>query len=716
MIVAALLGVLLPACRSTPHQAATLAPTLTLRGDRAPVAYQDGIPVPGFADQSTRPKIDLDGTWRYQPAALDTNLTMNDRSHTLPAIEKEAAGRQTVGYDDSSWPTTTVPGSFDVPPNQRALGGWYRRTFDVPTDWEERTATLKFSAARYVADVWVNGVHVGYHEGGSTPFAFDVADELAPGTSNTIAVRIDNPTWGTRNDILPWGLADWWNYGGLIAPVWIEATDRMYVARADVVPHLDGADVTVLVDNTDHRDRNATLDVELLPATITSENLLDPDASHLVTPGAKPVATRTVSIGRVPSQSVARAPTSFLLRNPALWEPDQPALYVLHVQLRERGTVLDDYYDTFGLRQIRVDSTFPQLLFNGERISFRGVAVHDERVEPPVAGQPRGGPMTDPSDFLAELQRAQAVNATLVRADHHPPPSWLTLLADRLGLGVWEEIPFYHYTPQTFTILMGRGIPQQMLTEMDLRDFNRPSVLFHGFANESTGESERVQALTELRDLDRRIDGTRLTGQAAYGSDPTDDTSMPLDVAGFTFYWGVFYGGALSQQLVATELARAHRTYPKKPIMILEFGRWADTPEEEQVEQPQVFQETYGAIQPWLDDNPGGYVGAAVWWSLDDYWTERPGIEVEHFGAFRSDGSERPVAGLMAQAYGAAAKPQPPPTLPRREATAQAPRPRPSSPSFAVAAGYAILVPTVLLLLLILTLGLLPRYPRRTER
>src|SRR5207253_1059429 len=93
------------------------------------------------------------------------------------------------------------------------------------------------------------------------------------------------------------------------------------------------------------------------------------------------------------------------------------------------------------------------------------------------------------------------------------------------------EIPLYHYTPATFGIAMDRGIPQQMLSEMDLRDMNHPSVLFHGLANESTGGTEREQALASLYNLDRAIDGTRLTGQAAYGNQPDDQTSRPLDVA-----------------------------------------------------------------------------------------------------------------------------------------------------------------------------------------
>src|SRR5881397_4020188 len=76
--------------------------------------------------------------------------------------------------------------------------------------------------------------------------------------------------------------------------------------------------------------------------------------------------------------------------------------------------------------------------------------------------------------------------------------------------------------------------------------------------------------------LDRPIDGTRLTGQAMYGTDPTDRTSAGLDVAGYTVYYGVLYGGRLSGLDVQTFLQQAHRTYPKKPIMVLEYGHWAD--------------------------------------------------------------------------------------------------------------------------------------------
>ncbi len=246
---------------------------------------------------------------------------------------------------------------------------------------------------------------------------------------------------------------------------------------------------------------------------------------------------------------------------------------------------------------------------------------------------------------MRQLRRADSVGARLIRSGHAPANPLLLRLADRLGFAIWEEIPLYHYTPQTFEVAMGRGIPQQMLREMALRDMNRPSVLFHGLANESTGEDERTKALTELRDVDREIDGTRLTGQAAYGFNPADPTSAPLDVSGFTFYHGVFYGDDPASG-TASALETAHRTFPAKPIVVLEFGRWADSPAEFP-EQTRIFAATAPEIFSRRDTTPGGYVSAGVWWTLTDYATLRPFLEVEHFGLYGSDGRPRPVAGAV---------------------------------------------------------------------
>jgi beta-glucuronidase len=638
------LGLLLSACAS-PEAASELAPTLSLKtigGNR--IAFQNGIPVPTFSYQPRR-RLDLAGLWRLQSTAMNHDLSLAVRSQSLKAIVADAAGRESTAFDDTRWSTVEVPGSFDPPPASSADGAWYRKDFDVPAEWQNQTVTLKFGAANYIADVWLNGHWLGYHEGGSTPFAFDATDAVVPNEVNTIAIRIDNPPWGTRQDIVPWGLTDWWNYGGLTQPVWMEATAPVYAARADIVPHLDGAEIAVTLHQRGGDPTPVEVGLDILPATVDTGNLSNPDPQSLIPDGAVPIASQRLDAGQLGRDGTSQVHASFSLTNAALWSPQSPALYVLQVQVFWQQRRSDQLYETFGLRHIGVDAQAPRLLLNGNPVAYAGVALHDERVYPAVNGRPRGGPVVTPDDIMILLDKANAINVQLIRADHHPANPLLLTLADRLGYAIWEEIPLYHYTPATFAIAMDRGIPQQMLSEMDLRDMNHPSVLFHGLANESTGGIEREQALATLHNLDRALDGTRLTGQAAYGSQPDDRTSGPLDVAGLTTYYGVFYGPDAGPG-TSRALQIAHATFPRKPIIILEYGRWSDTLADLE-EQRRILADTYEAAASDLDTNPSGFVGAAVWWTLDDYWTQRPGVKIEHFGLYAPNGDPRP-AGLQA--------------------------------------------------------------------
>ncbi|HSR25852.1 MAG TPA: glycoside hydrolase family 2 TIM barrel-domain containing protein, partial [Candidatus Eisenbacteria bacterium] len=644
------------ACSSSPPGQARLRPSLELRqADGGQVAYELGQPVPTF-DLEPRARIDLSGVWRFQPAPLDAGLSFADRnSGARRALTAEAGARLQDAFDDSGWGELPVPGTFSPPPSGHVASGWYRERFTAPDGWDTK-ATLMFQSVGYVADIWLNGRYLGYHEGAWTPFAMDASDALRPGAANTLVVRVDDPTWGTRLDIVPWGLADWWNYGGITGAVWIEGTPELSLVRADVTPHLDGADVSIVLQNRGSAHDELSLITEVLPTSVGDGNLTDPDPRHLVPEAATPVASQVTSLDPMPGGEVRRVSAQFVIRRADLWSPLRPALYVLRAALVGPQGIADQLYETFGLRQVRVDGVAARLLLNGAPVTFHGVALHDERVGPASGGRPAGGPATEAADAFEALRRAHDIGADLIRADHHPASPQLLGLADRLGFAVWEEIPLYHYTPETFQVAMDRRVAPQMLAEMALRDMNHPSVLFHGLANESAGGSERSAALVALRDLDRRLDGTRLTGQAAYGSDPDDGTSADLDVAGYTLYYGVFYGGPLAAATIADALDRFHVRYPHKPVMILEFGRWADSPAEEP-EQTRVFEVTYGQLAQRFDTLPGGYVAAAVWWTLDDYWTQRPGIQVEHFGLYRPDGSLRPVGTVVAQAYAAESGP-----------------------------------------------------------
>jgi len=679
---------------------AGLEPTLSFQlVDGGRVAMQSGQPVPSFGSEP-RPRMDLTEGWRFQPADLSPGLTFTPRSRGLGDLVTEAAGREKPGYDDSSWQPITVPGSTGLPPDGHPLDGWYRVTFTAPADWQGQAVTLKFGSVNYVADVWLNGTYLGYHEGGVTPFAFNPGKALVADGANTLAVRVYDPPKGTRIDVLPWYFSDWWEYEGITGPVWLEAANPLHVVRADVVPYLDAADVSIVLQNSgDASLSDVSLDVEVLPADVTSENLLDPNPLSLIPRDAKTIASLSIDAISIGASSVVVREGNFVFAGADRWSVLHPALYVLGVYVESNGVVVDAFYDTFGLRRIQVDPTAPRLLLNGTPIAFTGVAVQDERVEPAVNGAPHGGTPGSPEDELRIIRQAQGVNADLLRTNHVPGNPTLLMLADRLGLAVWEEIPMNHFTPETFTYVMQRGLPQQMLAEMDLRDFNRPSVMFHAFANESTGVAERLSAMQTLHDLDRKIDGTRLTGQAMYGSDPTDPTSGPLDVAGYTFYYGVFYGGTSPEPGTLRALQEAHRTYPHKPVMVLEFGQWVYENGYDG-QQQMIFRKTWPALFGNLDTSKNGYVGAAVWWSLKDYWTDVAGIGVERFGLYAPDGSLRTVGKLAQAAFGEVTVPSGAvPGFTSGGAGAAAPVPEPSH--FYLHLGYALIFPVALVLALV---------------
>ncbi|HEX5039677.1 MAG TPA: glycoside hydrolase family 2 TIM barrel-domain containing protein [Candidatus Limnocylindria bacterium] len=651
----------------------TLAPTLSIadQGDVA-IAIQNGMPVPDFGWQP-RPRLDLDEGWLVERTDLDPELTMADRSDVLPAIEAEADGRQRADYDDAGWEPIEVPGTINPPPGGQEGGAWYRHHVEIPRSWADQAVTIRIGAANYVADVWLNGTWLGYHEGGSTPFAFEAGGSLRPGDENVLAIRVHALPIGTRSDVAPWGLVDWWNYGGLTGPVWLEAAPPVHVSRADVVAHLDAIDFRVVVHaSSGPTDEPSASDGEertrgrvrltVFAATVDDANVLDPDPRALIADDRLPLAWASSGIDLPEAGAATVVSLSVLFGDADAWSPSRPALYVLRTRLvagageaaGEGGQMVDELWTTFGIRHVAVDPQQPRVLLNGEPIFLRGVGIHSEKLTFSTAGTLLDGtPAQAPRDILDVLEDAGGVGANLVRAGHLPADPTMLMLADRLGFAVWEEIPMYHVTPLVFDRTMGRGVPQQMLREMALRDMNHPSVLFHGLANESTGGDERTAALAELAEVDRAIDGTRLLGQAAYGWRPDDPTQEPLDVAGFTMYQGVFYGEDPDLD-TRRALRTAHEANPTKPIVILEFGRWADTPADE-ARQLAIFEETYAAIERFRADRPDGFVSAATWWTLHDFATQLPGIGVEDFGLIRPDGRTRPAGEAAADAFAAPA-------------------------------------------------------------
>src|SRR5580658_3928573 len=140
-----------------------------------------------------------------------------------------------AGFDDASWQAVDLPHTWngldgqDGGDNYRRGAGWYRRHLAVGASLGGRRLYLQFDGASLMADVYVNGVHLGSHVGGFARFVLDATGILKAGADNVIAVRVDNGQLG-----IPPTSSDFTIFGGLYRGVSLLATDPVQVSTTDM--------------------------------------------------------------------------------------------------------------------------------------------------------------------------------------------------------------------------------------------------------------------------------------------------------------------------------------------------------------------------------------------------------------------------------------------------------------------------------------------------
>jgi beta-glucuronidase len=514
-----------------PRVIASLPATISLEavdGSTVPFAY--GKPLPSFDRQAHRPTLNLAGTWNKQRVALDHDLSLTDRSTALALIEGEGQGRHLSSYDDSSWETKTLPAVENIMPSTESAQGaevyedgvWYRRTFAMDSVWKGKQVRLVFLAVNYVADIWINGIWAGYHEGGYTPFALDVTELLEYGGPNTIAVRVDNPPWGSRTDIVPAVRGDWHNYTGIVHDVYLEQIPPQYIARADMRPlDTDGnLSVKVVIHSTGNTSQDLTADVAVHTANVNDANITSPYASDLADSlvALDGIISRPISMPekgtRVPNYEV-RIPS------PRLWTPADPNLYVLKLVLHNDGTAVDEFYTQFGLRTVGIGKG-AKFFINDRPAFLTGIARHEDWLDT--------GRAAAMDKIKTDLDLIKQVSANFLRTAHYPNHPYTYLLTDRMGLAVMEEIPTWWFGRDEWAAQEQRRIADQMWREMIFRDYNRPSIVLWSGTNEAREQELRQAFLTRInQDLKLNYNDGRLVTQSAAADRPGPEGRCRLD-------------------------------------------------------------------------------------------------------------------------------------------------------------------------------------------
>lgn len=629
------------------------------------VPFQNGIPVPSF-DAQQRLKLDLKGVWKKERFAADHDFSLSRRNEEwFERVRMEASGRIDTAYDDSGWaerqlpfPENEIRGKEE--PNSSETyedGVWYRRSFTLGSEWLNKSVTLHALAISYVADIWVNGHWVGYHEGGFTPFALDLTPFVKIGQLNTIALRIDNPPWGSRDDIIPATPGtDFFNYTGVIHDLYISGASICHISRVNIVPlDIEGrVRFSVVLENRGSKSMEAIVRGHIFDADRHTEAFLNsPLAADIKGNEALWVGELSWAATLAPFETqVFEAVVQ--IQAPRLWAFWQPELYVAEfaVAIGDQMEAADCFAAQFGIRTITTEGT--NLLLNGRPAFLAGVARHEEW---PDTG--RSATWNQIRDDLVQMRQSMFVN--FVRTAHYPNHVYTTILTDRLGLATVSEIPLWQFRREHFEAQEQKRLSDQMWREMIFSQYNSPSILMWSTQNESVEvELRTVYNKRLVADLKNNYADGRLTTQSAAADQPgAHDASMePLDVAGWTMYFGIFHGSTYYDG-TRDFLQKAHELWPNKPIWNTEFGHWSSDQDTMASEQLKTYKETLQALMERAvisDDGKaeqradGFLVGIDFWIMYDWYVNHNNWIDT--FGIYHMDRKTmKPVGEALSHDY-----------------------------------------------------------------
>ncbi len=388
----------------------------------------------------------------------------------------------------------TLPHSWNTDP--LAQGYWletvgnYQNGMYIPAEWASKRLFVKFYGVQSVADVFVNGYHVGTHRGGGTAFTFEITDKIRFGTDNALLVMVNN---SSRDDVLPTS-TDMNLYGGIYREAELIVTEAtaispLYLGSDGVLVHprevsAERTEGEIEVHLTSKLENTCSLNIEITA----------PDGRQVFSKRQK---------AKIDGKPVT---VPFTVEAPELWSPEHPALYTVTAAIGE-DSISDRVVVRTGFRSIGV-SPSEGFSINGVRTPVHGVVIHHDNAL-------SGGTLVA-EDYNADLQQIHAIGANAIRSAVTPHAQYLYDRCDEQGLLVWIDAPFhrapflgdmaYFATPD----FEENGL--QQLQEIIAQHINHPSVVMWGIFSQLWMRGDDVTPyLRRLNETARTMDPSRPT-------------------------------------------------------------------------------------------------------------------------------------------------------------------------------------------------------------
>ncbi len=465
-----------------------------------------------------RKVVSLNGKWNY---AVDQYDTCIRQKWFLEKSVDENGLSLPLDYSFDKWPEMELPSCWNVTDDKFLLyeGSmiFTKRFSCAPVKDEE--VYLRIGAANYLIRVFLNGEYIGLHRGGSTPAFFLITGLLKE--DNRILIQVDSTR---RPEQVPTENTDWFNYGGIYRDIEIYRVPKIYIKdlRIALVPDDSYKNISVDVEISEQIDTTAVITIE--------------------------------ELGIIRELDIVNGSGSVVIEcAPQLWSPDTPKLYDVTLSCMN-----DKVSDRVGFRQISVKGR--DILLNGTPVFLRGISCHEDSV--------KNGKALSRDERIENIRIAKELGCNFMRVAHYPHHEEMAVLADEMGMMLWEEVPVYWAI--RFENADTRRDAQNQLKELIKRDHNRSSVIIWSVGNENADTDDRLAFMKDLADIAHETDKTRLVSAAclvdAQENRIADRLADHIDIIGINEYCG-WYSPDFSK---LPELMK--NSDPEKPVIITEFG------------------------------------------------------------------------------------------------------------------------------------------------
>ncbi len=362
----------------------------------------------------------------------------------------------TKGMRSGEWTSIQVPsnwefqgfGAFNYGQREKVFNdekGLYKYNFSVPKNWEKKNVFIVFEGSMTDTEVKVNGKSAGaIHQGSFYRFKYNITALLNFGSVNLLEVTVSKEsTDPTINKAERRG--DFWVFGGIFRPVYLEATPSAFIDRVAVDAKADGT--FRLNAFLGGNKKGMTLEARI--QTVEGKNF------------GKPVTAV------VPSTSdTVKLEGAFL--NPLPWNPETPNLYDVIIRLKNGREILHQVRQRFGFRTVEVRAG-DGIYVNNQKVIFRGVCRH--------TAWPTSGRCSSKELSIADVNLMKDMNMNAVRMTHYPPDQHFLDVCDSLGMFVLDELTGWQAYYST-------EVGKRLVRELVERDVNHPSILLWDNGNE----------------------------------------------------------------------------------------------------------------------------------------------------------------------------------------------------------------------------------------